>query len=138
MHTGLVQQKFVKPRQLDYITKHFEILSEIHFGEFILVSYTLKDPTVLGTSHLGSTLKKFVDSLPGNTNVAIAAAVTAYSRVIINTYKLKALELGLEIYYSDTDSLVVNGPLPEDMIDSSILGKLKLENTGERKEKQTL
>lgn len=26
MHTGLVQQKFVETRQLDYITKHFEIL----------------------------------------------------------------------------------------------------------------
>ncbi len=129
MHTGLVQQKFVEPRQLDYITEHFEILSEIPFGELLLVSYTLKDPTVIGTRGLASTLKRFVDSLPGNTNVAIAAAVTAYSRIIINTYKLKALELGLEIYYSDTDSLVVNGPLPEDMIDSATLGKLKLEHT---------
>nr|AGA14231.1 truncated DNA polymerase [Rhizophagus irregularis] len=129
MHTGLVHQKFMEPRQLDYITEHFEILSEIPFGELLLVSYTLKDPTVIGTKRLASTLKRFVDSLPGNTNVAIAAAVTAYSRIIINTYKLKALELGLEIYYSDTDSLVVNGTLPENMIDSATLGKLKLEHT---------
>lgn len=49
--------------------------------------------------------------------------------MIINTYKLKALELGLDIFYSDTDSLVVNGPLPENMIHSANLGMLKLEYT---------
>ena len=59
--------------------------------------------------------------------MAIASAVTAYSRMIINQYKLQALDLGLNIYYSDTDSLVLNGPLPEEIIDSAVLGKLKLE-----------
>jgi DNA polymerase elongation subunit (family B) len=49
--------------------------------------------------------------------------------MIINQYKLEALSLGLDIYYSDTDSLVLNGPLPESMIDSATLGKLKLEHT---------
>jgi hypothetical protein len=66
--------------------------------------------------------------LGNKTNVAIASAVTAHSRIIINTYKLEALKLGRELYYSDTDSLVLNGPLPEKYIDSAILGKLKLEH----------
>ena len=61
--------------------------------------------------------------------IAIAAAVTAYSRMIINEFKLLALSLGLEIYYSDTDSLVVNGPLPPEVCDSAELGQLKLEHT---------
>jgi DNA polymerase elongation subunit (family B) len=67
--------------------------------------------------------------LGNKTNVAIAAAVTAYSRMIINNYKLLALNLGLDLFYSDTDSLVLNGKLPPEHIDSATLGKLKLEHT---------
>jgi hypothetical protein len=74
-------------------------------------------------------LNKVIEKLSNKTNVAIAAAVTAYSRMIINQYKLDAMALGLELFYSDTDSLVLNGPLPEHMIDSVTLGKLKLEHT---------
>jgi hypothetical protein len=57
--------------------------------------------------------------LTGLTNVPIAAAVTAYSRMIINEFKLIAIQQGLDIYYSDTDSLVVNGPLPPEVCDSA-------------------
>ena len=49
--------------------------------------------------------------------------------MIINQYKLLALKLGLEIYYSDTDSLVVNGQLPPEILDNAKLGLLKLEHT---------
>lgn len=66
--------------------------------------------------------------LPGQTNVPIAAAVTAYSRMIINEYKLLALKLGLDVYYSDTDSLVLNGALPSECCDPAQLGKLKVEH----------
>lgn len=38
-----------------------------------------------------------------------------------------ALENGAQLYYSDTDSLVVNGQLPEEVCDPALLGKLKLE-----------
>ena len=48
--------------------------------------------------------------------------------MIINQFKLRALELGLKLFYSDTDSLVLNGPLPGGMIDSATLGLLKLEH----------
>jgi hypothetical protein len=61
-----------------------------------------------------------------NTNVAIAAAVTAHSRMLINSYKIYALKNNYELYYSDTDSLVLNKELPPHMIDSATLGKLKL------------
>lgn len=74
-------------------------------------------------------LSEFLEKLRNNTNVAIAAAVTAYSRMIINGFKLEALKLGRKLYYSDTDSLVLNGPLPSEYCDSAKLGKLKLEHT---------
>lgn len=41
-------------------------------------------------------LTEMLEKLSNKTNVAIASAVTAYSRMIINGYKLKAQELKLE------------------------------------------
>jgi hypothetical protein len=35
----------------------------------------------------------------------------------------------LDLYYSDTDSLVLNGALPAEVCDSARLGQLKLEHT---------
>jgi hypothetical protein len=61
-------------------------------------------------------------------NVPIASVVTSHARMIINDYKLKALELGHELYYSDTDSLMISGPLLNEDISSTVLGKMKLEH----------
>lgn len=63
------------------------------------------------------------------TSVAISAAITAYAKTHISQLKLTILnQLGGKIYYSDTDSIVTNVKLPEHMIDSNELGKLKLEH----------
>jgi len=86
-------------------------------------------PQSISAGRLPRAWQEFLHALPGNTNVAIAAAVTSYSRILINQYKLQALNLGLELYYSDTDSLVLNGSLPSEVCDSAALGKLKLEHT---------
>jgi len=48
--------------------------------------------------------------------------------MIINQHKLTALSQGLNIYYSDTDSLIVDGVLPSHLLDNAELGKLKLEH----------
>jgi len=48
--------------------------------------------------------------------------------MIINEYKLLALKLGYELFYSDTDSLMISGQLPEEYISSTVLGKMKLEH----------
>jgi hypothetical protein len=62
-------------------------------------------------------------------NVAIAAAVTAYAR--IEMMKLKALleALGIKLYYTDTDSLFVDKELPAYLIGNE-LGQLKDELKG--------
>jgi hypothetical protein len=62
------------------------------------------------------------------TNVPIAAAITAYSRMIINRFKLLALADGNDVIYSDTDSLVVQRPLPSSWVSPTELGLLKLEH----------
>jgi len=62
-----------------------------------------------------------------NTNVAIAAAITAYARILINDYKYHINNLGGEVAYSDTDSLVCNRDLSDDLVSGTKLGLMKLE-----------
>lgn len=99
----------------------------MQFGELSLLTLILQKEWILENQGVKG-LIKHLTNLGNNTNVAIAAAVTAHSRMIINQYKLEALKLGLNLFYSDTDSLVLDGALPENVIHSSTLGKLKLEH----------
>jgi hypothetical protein len=56
-------------------------------------------------------------------NIAIASAITAYARIHMTYFKNNPL---FNLYYSDTDSLVIDKPLPAHMVGSE-LGQLKLE-----------
>ena len=64
-------------------------------------------------------------------NVAIAAAVTAYARMEMAELKMLLINLGFKIYYTDTDSLFVDKELPEYLIGNE-LGQLKDELGGGR------
>lgn len=59
-------------------------------------------------------------------NVALASAVTSYAR--IEMMKYKTLE-GYDAYYTDTDSIFLNKPLPKEMIGDEI-GQMKDELNG--------
>lgn len=128
MHTEAIQSAIINPRQLNKYSLTFKILSQIDFGKFLLIHYSLKAPDQLGESPNYRLIREFRSGIPSRTNVAIASAVTAYSRMIINGHKLTALRNNLNIYYSDTDSLVVDGKLPDHLLDNAELGKLKLEH----------
>jgi hypothetical protein len=54
-------------------------------------------------------------------NVAIASAVTAYAQMEMIKYKTLP---GINVYYSDTDSLFIDKPLPAEMVGDE-LGKMK-------------
>jgi DNA polymerase elongation subunit (family B) len=62
-----------------------------------------------------------------NVSVAIAAAITAYSRIHMTQFKNNPKII---LYYSDTDSIYVDekSEIEQILIDNKILGKLKLEN----------
>jgi DNA polymerase type B, organellar and viral len=60
-------------------------------------------------------------------SIAVAAAVTSYARVFMSKIKLNILNNGGLIYYTDTDSIVTNKPLSDDLIGDG-LGKFKLEH----------
>lgn len=59
---------------------------------------------------------------PKNAAVQIAAAITACARIYMYPYISRE-----DCYYTDTDSVILGKPLPEEMISSKVLGKLKLE-----------
>jgi len=128
MHTPELKHAIVNPQQLDKIVENYSVLEKVTLGTLELITYIL-NRGLLDFSEEKDTklLRKYLKGIPGQTNVPIAAAVTAYSRMIINQFKLLALKQGLEIYYSDTDSLVTNGPLPREYCDEARLGMLKLE-----------
>lgn len=79
----------------------------------------------------GKELIKFLKKTPNldlekdspNISISIASAIVAYGRIKINS--LKHLS-GILVYYSDTDSLVTNKPLPDYLLGSK-LGQLKIE-----------
>jgi|SRR5882672_1915698 len=58
-------------------------------------------------------------------NIAIASAVTAYARIHMSKFKNRT-DLP-NLYYTDTDSLYFDGPLPEHYVNPTELGALKLE-----------
>ena len=57
-------------------------------------------------------------------NVSIALAVSAYSRVVMSEFKNKD---DIMLFYSDTDSLIVDSYLPKELVDNRELGLYKLE-----------
>ena len=59
-----------------------------------------------------------------NVNIAVASAITAYSRIHMSQFKNNK---DYNLYYSDTDSIYIDKPLENSFISDKILGKLKLE-----------
>jgi hypothetical protein len=125
MHPSLIKNSFRTEEQLENLSSLWIIQNKIDFNHLSLVSLLLNQEWILQNKGKQELIRVLMDS-GNNTNVAIAAAVTAHSRMLINSYKIYALKNNYELYYSDTDSLVLNKELPPHMIDSATLGKLKL------------
>jgi hypothetical protein len=134
MHPHNNKVLLATPAQAKVIASAFPITRTIPFTN----GYELIDFEPLPYSHaIDSGLVNQADvakvisepSTFSQTNVPLAAAITAYSRIIINGYKLHCLNNGIGVYYSDTDSLVTDAQLPADMIHDAELGMLKLEHS---------
>lgn len=97
--------------------KHLIKHSELIFGDMLsennyIVSYHIN--TGKDTEHWNP---------PKNSAVQLAAAITASARIYMYPYISRE-----DCYYTDTDSVVLGQPLPEELISSSVLGKFKLEH----------
>jgi DNA polymerase type B, organellar and viral len=93
-----------------------DIIDFIELGDKVLVQYN-------------SEIKNQQTELYGNlethnVSIGIAATITAYARIHISQFKNNP---NFNLYYSDTDSIYIDKALPDHMINSKILGKMKLE-----------
>jgi DNA polymerase type B, organellar and viral len=59
-----------------------------------------------------------------NINIAIASAITSYARIHMTQFKNNP---DYKVFYTDTDSIYTNKPLPDNLVSNKELGKLKLE-----------
>jgi len=101
----------------EFLSDHnINILDTIDLGEKVLVKFISKDKT--RKTMLYGNLETH------NTNVSIAAAITGYARIHMSQFKNNP---NFILYYSDTDSIYIDRPLPDEFISSTILGKMKLE-----------
>jgi hypothetical protein len=66
--------------------------------------------------------KEFKDA-----SVVIAAAINSYARVYMSKVKMDIIKNGGKLYYTDTDSIVTDKPLSNDLIGKD-LGQFKLEH----------
>lgn len=62
-----------------------------------------------------------------NQSIPSAIAITAYARMFMFKTIYKLIDLGIDIYYMDTDSIVVNQAIPEEFVGNK-LGLFKLEH----------
>jgi hypothetical protein len=69
---------------------------------------------------LNSEYKSYPSAATVNSNVAIASAVTAYARIHMSQFKNNPQLPNL--YYTDTDSVHFDGPIPDGFISSEELG----------------
>ena len=66
----------------------------------------------------------FQESNSANVSIPISAAITAYARIHMSQFKLP--DQNYKLYYTDTDSIFIDKPLPSSYIGKE-LGKMKLE-----------
>lgn len=126
--TKLVSGKECEEMVFKYLVK---TVVEIK-NDLFMVLFINKNKTQNKNLINNPTLEEYVSSDSKNikSNVAIAAAVTAYGRILMNNFKTLA---GYIIYYTDTDSIFVNKPLPPHMIGDE-LGQMKNELVSTSKE----
>lgn len=105
----------IKKGELDNFILKDNIKEIIDFGKQLL----------LKIENIPSPGDKIDDNNIQNINISIAAAITAYARIHMSQFKNNPTLPNL--YYTDTDSLYFDGPLPEEFVDSKRLGALKLE-----------
>jgi DNA polymerase type B, organellar and viral len=109
--------------EINIIHKDYISDFENKFFDVIIAKTELEDYFLIEIKNNGNIVE--AEESTHNINVAIASAITAYSRVHMSQFKNNP---DFKLYYSDTDSAYIDRPLPEDMVSSTILGKMKLEH----------
>lgn len=127
----LIETKNVYKKDLAQFYGNYTIFSEISINEnisTILMSSNL-DYNLINEIKTDTTLDLITNFRTVKSHVGIAAAVTAYARIEMMKYKVLLPKLGINFYYTDTDSAFVDGELPQELIGNE-LGLMKDELKG--------
>lgn len=108
--------------EVNIIHKDYYSDFENKFIEYILDSEDLGDYKLVSFKNDSSVNE---DQATHNVSIGIAAAITAYARIHMSQFKNNP---DFNLYYTDTDSVYLDKPLADNLVDSKSLGKLKLEN----------
>ena len=82
----------------------------------------------------GGKVYKYIQELgiPDKGSVpSIAGFVTSAARAMLHRAMMRVIDNGGMVYYCDTDSIITDKPLPDDMVSDTELGKLKLEGVSD-------
>ena len=127
--------KILNEKSFDIVSSMNKVVSYKIIGkDDILATYVPRlDKNIIDSHDLDITklLHRYKDNEVQSlsvSSVGISAAVTAYGRIHMCKLKLDILSKGGKIYYSDTDSIVTDIELPDNMVSPNELGKLKLEH----------
>lgn len=122
----------VNKEEFEAILQKYNILDciELPSGNLIIKYENVVQGSLMidDTNKIGSTFiegRKFF--LENNQSIAIAAAIASYSRIYMN----RAFK-DQKVFYTDTDSIVIDRPLNEEMVSENKLGKFKLEHVVQR------
>jgi DNA polymerase elongation subunit (family B) len=108
--------------EVNIIHKDYISDFENKFFDVITAKTELEDYFLVEIKNIGNIVE--AEESTHNINVGIASAITAYSRVHMSQFKNNP---DYNLYYSDTDSVYIDKPLSEDLVNSKVLGKMKLE-----------
>jgi hypothetical protein len=103
------------------------VIKSIDFNDF---KNTVGIENILETINLDSKLLVTINEdfvKDSNINVSIASAVAANGRVHMSQFMNNTNLTGI-LYYMDTDSAFISKELPNNMVNNTILGYMKLEN----------
>jgi hypothetical protein len=124
----------VDKKKLEFLLTTYKVLDmkQLNLDTFI-VNYE-SNPSKKIIEDVGLDYSKILNSKKdieiktkfGFVSVSTASSITAYARIYINKIKLLILKLGGKLYYSDTDSIVTDIELPEELVGKD-LGQFKLE-----------
>ncbi len=107
-------------------------LEDEHGSEVISDIISLGEDKKIVSYKLESAIKRNILNSchePHNVNVAIGAAVPALGRILMSQFKNRD---DITLFYTDTDSAYVQGPLPAELVSDTELGKFKLEYIAKR------
>jgi len=115
----------IKVRGVKYIGDKILVTHGKELSLDICNSHNVDFNNVFSNTMNSSEKIQFSEDQHHDISIAIASAVTSYSRIFMNEIKMLILSKGGNIYYMDTDSIVTDTKLDDTLVGSEI-GKFKL------------